>query len=212
MITLASLKRQEGEWTESVFGDHTLEIGIGRLPAKSKAEAQAMVDKIIYYSTSANTLGKWRNQISYLGDDGDGNIHAIDIEELSELVDTTFLQYRIDKLLLDAFNQEVGATKETSPETTRALKTRIREGTFILNFLGHGNEKLWMEEEILTNEIIENMTNRNKLPIFVTATCEFGRYDVSSTGIRSRETFDKPEWRCNCSAYHQQAGFCKYKL
>ncbi|MEQ9404155.1 MAG: type IX secretion system sortase PorU [Cyclobacteriaceae bacterium] len=167
----------EGEWTESASGDHTMEIGIGRLPAKTKVEAQVMVDKIIYYSTSANTLGKWKNQIAYLGDDGDGNIHAIDIEELSELIDTTYAQYRIDKLLLDAFNQEVGATKESSPETQRALKTRIKEGTFILNFLGHGNEELWMDEEILTNEIINKLTNRNKMPIFVTATCEFGRYD-----------------------------------
>lgn len=173
------LEEEEGEWIESRSGDHTMEIGIGRLPAKSTSEAKAMVDKIIYYSTSPNTLGKWRNQIAYLADDGDGNIHASHVEDLSELIDTTYSQYRIDKLLLDAFNQGESAVvgKEPSPETTRALKTRIKEGTFIINFIGHGNEKLWMDEEILTNEVIESLTNRNKMPIFITATCEFGRYD-----------------------------------
>lgn len=169
----------EGEWIEARSGDHTMEIGIGRLPAKSAAEAEALVDKVIYYSTSPNTLGKWRNQISYLADDGDGNIHASHVEDLSELIDTTYSQIRIEKLLLDAFPQGESAIvgKEPSPETTRALKTRIKEGAFSINFIGHGNEELWMDEEILTDEVIESLTNRNKMPIFITATCEFGRND-----------------------------------
>ena len=168
----------EGEWLESTAGDHTMEIGIGRLPAKSSDEAQTMVDKIIYYSTSPNTLGKWRNQISYLADDGDGNTHASHVEQLSDLIDTTYSQYRIEKILLDSFDQEVTANNdEFSPETTRALKTRIKEGTFSINFIGHGNEKLWMHEQVLTNDLIENLTNLDKMPIFITATCEFGRYD-----------------------------------
>ncbi|MEP5612113.1 MAG: type IX secretion system sortase PorU [Cyclobacteriaceae bacterium] len=171
----------EGEWIESSAGDHTMEIGIGRLPAKSAAEAKTMVDKIIYYSTSPNTLGKWRNQISYLADDGDGNTHASHAEQLSELVDTTFSQYRIEKILLDSFEQEVTANNdEFSPETTRALKTRIKEGTFSINFIGHGNEKLWMSEQVLTNSVIDKFTNLDKMPIFITATCEFGRYDDPS--------------------------------
>jgi hypothetical protein len=171
------LEDGEGEWIESVAGDHTLEIGVGRLPAKSKEEAQAMVDKIIYYSTSPNTLGKWRSEITYVGDDGDGNVHARHVEELSELVDTTYAQYNINKVLLDAFVQEASGSSEKSPQANAALKTRIKNGTFTVNFIGHGNERLWTEEEILTRSDIEQMTNRNKLPIFVTATCEFGRYD-----------------------------------
>ncbi len=168
----------EGEWAENSAGDHTMEIGIGRLPAKSREEAQTMVDKIIYYSTSPNTLGKWRNQIAYLADDGDTNTHAIHAELLSELVDTTFSQYRIEKILLDAFNQEVTANNEEfSPETTRALKARIKEGTFSINFIGHGNEQLWMQEQVLTDNLIESLTNLDKMPIFITATCEYGRYD-----------------------------------
>ena len=170
-------EEDEGEWIESSVGDHTMEIGIGRLPVKTSAEASALVDKIIYYTTSPNTLGKWRNQISYLADDGDLNTHAEHAELLAELIDTTYAQYRIDKILLDAFNQEEGATRETSPETTRALKARIKEGSFIINFMGHGNERQWMDEVVLTQSLIRDLTNRNKLPIFVTATCEFGRYD-----------------------------------
>lgn len=171
------MEDSEGEWIESNSGDHTLEIGVGRLPAKSKTEAQALVDKIIYYCTSPNTLGKWRGEMTYVADDGDGNIHARHVEDLSELIDTTFALYNINKVLLDAFPQEASGSSEKSPQANAALKTRIKNGTFVVNYIGHGNERLWMEEEILTQSDIERLTNRNKLPIFVTATCEFGRYD-----------------------------------
>lgn len=171
------LESDEGVWEETVSGDHTLEIGVGRLPAKTKGEAQALVDKIIYYSTSPNTLGKWRGEITYVADDGDGNVHARHVEDLSELIDTTYALYNINKLLLDAFEQESSGSSEKSPQAKAALKTRIKNGTFSINFIGHGNERLWMEEQIFTTADIEELTNRNKLPIFVTATCEFGRYD-----------------------------------
>ncbi|MEO9483414.1 MAG: type IX secretion system sortase PorU [Ekhidna sp.] len=171
------MDEDEGEWVESKSGDHTLEIGVGRLPVKTKTEAQAIVDKIIYYNTSPNTLGKWRGEMTYVADDGDGNIHARHVEDLSELIDTTFALYNINKVLLDAFVQEASGSSEKSPQASSALKTRIKNGTFVVNYIGHGNERLWMEEEILTRQDIEQLTNRNRLPIFVTATCEFGRYD-----------------------------------
>ncbi|MEM6829988.1 MAG: type IX secretion system sortase PorU, partial [Bacteroidota bacterium] len=167
----------EGEWTETVSGDHTMEIGMGRLPAKTVEEAAVIVDKIIYYSTSPNTLGKWRNEIAYLADDGDANIHAAHVDALSALIDTTYAQYSIDKLLLDAFDQEVGASTQRSPDATKALKEKIKSGAFAINFIGHGNERLWTEEEVLTRSVIRRFNNLNRLPIFVTATCEFGRYD-----------------------------------
>ncbi len=170
-------EEDEGDWVESDSGDHTLEIGLGRLPVKTIEEARIVVDKIIYYSTSPNTLGEWRSEITYVGDDGDGNIHARQIENFSEFVDTTYTQYNINKVLLDAFLQIASGSSERSPSASSDLKTRIKNGSFLVNFLGHGNERLWMEEEILTPSDIENLTNRNKLPIFVTATCEFGRYD-----------------------------------
>lgn len=167
----------EGTWLESIAGDHTLEIGIGRLPAKSLQEATDMVDKIIYYSTSVNTLGKWKSEVTYVADDGDGNVHVRHVEDLSELIDTTYAQYNINKILLDAYQQESSGSVERSPQASASLKTRIKNGTFYVNYIGHGNERLWMEEEILSSIDIERLTNRNKLPIFVTATCEFGRYD-----------------------------------
>ena len=167
----------EGLWVESLNGDHTMEIGVGRLPIKSTEEARTVVDKIIYYSTNPNTLGNWRNEVVYVADDADANRHARDVEDLSQIIDTAYAAYNIGKILLDAYEQIAGPSKDLSPQTNQAIKTKLKDGVFVLNFLGHGNERVWTEEEILTRSDIDQLTNRNRLPVIVTATCEFGRYD-----------------------------------
>jgi hypothetical protein len=54
--------------------NNLLSIGIGRLPAKNSAEAKSYVDKVISYNSSAS-LGAWRNQMTFVADDEDFNLH-----------------------------------------------------------------------------------------------------------------------------------------
>jgi hypothetical protein len=170
-------EESEGEWVETFSGDHTLEIGVGRLPVKSKEEARIIVDKIIQYSSGERSLGSWKNKVVYVSDDGDNNVHSRHAEDLAFIFDTTHAEYKIDKLLLDAFEQQPNGSSQTSPSFNVALESKILEGTFLVNFIGHGNENRWMHESVFDRSTVERLNNRNKLPIFITATCEFGRYD-----------------------------------
>lgn len=47
----------------------------------------------------------------------------------------------------------------------------------IMNYTGHGGEVGWGHERILDIAAINSWNNYDQLPIFVTATCEFSRYD-----------------------------------
>jgi len=173
------LEEDEGDWIEN-FNDnsnHTLDIGVGRLAVSTQAQAKVVVDKIIRYSNNPLTLGKWRNKITYVADDGDRNEHTRHAEILSRIVDESRPIYSINKLLLDIYEQGNETPSGSAPEMTLELENDINEGSLIVNFMGHGNENQWMHEEILTRTTISKLNNRNKLPIFVTATCEFGRYD-----------------------------------
>lgn len=170
------LEDSEGEWEESSLGDHTLEIGVGRLPVKTIQEAKTVVDKIIRYSTSPAAMGKWRNEIVYVVDDGDSNIHMDHGEALAEIVNNSS-DYNTRKLYLDAFEQVVTPSREESPALTRAINLAVKNGAFFIDFIGHGNTRQWMDESVLTVAEIRSFTNYQRLPIFVTATCEFGRYD-----------------------------------
>ncbi len=173
---LGFLDDDEGLWFENEQNDHDMEIGIGRIPAKSQEEAKIVVDKIIRYATSERSLGKWRNEIAYFADDGDNNIHMNHAVTLSNIVSAKAPEFRSKKIFLDNYEQ-ISEPKERAPAATRALEDAIADGLLVLNFMGHGNEYQWMEEETLNNGVIDKLTNRHKMPLIVTATCEFGRYD-----------------------------------
>lgn len=166
----------EGEWEESVAGDHTMEIGVGRLPVKTLAEAKIVVDKIIRYASNPSTFGPWRNKVVYVADDGDGNLHQEHAESLSDIVLNTTGQ-NVQKIYLDAFDQIVSPSSEKSPTLNRELVKSIENGALLFNYIGHGSEFQWMDEQVLTSSEIFGLRNYQKLSIFVTATCQFGRYD-----------------------------------
>lgn len=171
------LENHEGEWLESNQGDHTLDIGIGRIPAKNLTQAQKAVDKIILYQTSSNTLGDWKSKILFVADDGDRNIHQRDADQLATMVDTSYQQFQIRKLYLDSYEQQRQPSGESSREAEEALIDAVNDGRLIINFTGHGAEFGWMQERILTFDLMEEWRNTYKLPFLITATCEFGRND-----------------------------------
>jgi len=171
------LEDDEGKWVESFSGDHTLDIGVGRLPIKNTAEAKVVVDKLIHYQTSEATFGQWRNQVVFVADDGDNDKHQRDAERLAKFVDTSYTAFSIRKIYTDAFEQQKRPNGETAPAVSREIEDAIKRGALIINYTGHGSETRWAQESILTNSMISRFRNYDRLPFFVTATCEFGRHD-----------------------------------
>ncbi|MEJ2004709.1 MAG: type IX secretion system sortase PorU, partial [Cyclobacteriaceae bacterium] len=167
----------EGSWEEIPGGNHSLELGIGRIPVISPEEAQTAVDKIIAYESGDETRGSWRTSLLFVADDEDGNLHHRQADRLANLVDTTDLQYQNKRLFLGSFEQQTTGGGETSPGMTEALKREIWKGALIVNYTGHGNVTSWGQEQFFTPSVIDELRNRDKLPLYVTATCEFGRFD-----------------------------------
>ena len=176
------MEDDEGTWSEENGNEynHSMEIGIGRIPVGTVEDAKNVVDKIIRYTLTSNSFGDWRNRICFVADDEDSNLHQNDAEGLSGLVESVGEAFEIQKIYLDAFDQEPRPSGERSPAAKRALLDAINNGVMVLNFSGHGNDKLWMDEQIFVTSDIVSLKNRFKLPLFVTATCEFGRYDNPS--------------------------------
>ena len=173
----AFLEDEEGAWEESRAGDHTMDIGVGRLPVKSTQEARVVVDKLIHYATDAATRGRWRNEVVFVADDGDNNKHQRDAEQLTQALDTAFADYSLTKIYLDAFPQESLPGGEQSEAANRRIEQALKQGALIVNYTGHGSETRWTQENIFNLNTINQLRNYDRLPFFVTATCEFGRYD-----------------------------------
>jgi hypothetical protein len=174
------LEENEGEWleTESNIDNHTLDIGVGRIPVKTALEAEGIVNKIIYYDTKQKTIGNWRTKIALSADDGDGNLHQYDTEDLAELISQKGDEFRYDKIYVDAFPRISGNLNgKLSPESSKKISNTFKKGALIFNYIGHGGMENLSDEKILTREDIGNWQNLDNMPLMVTATCEFGRYD-----------------------------------
>lgn len=170
------LEDGEGFWSETLNGNHTLDIGVGRLPVASMEQATNVVDKLIAYDkTSERSL--WKQRILFVADDGDWNIHQQQAEDLAELFETTYKNYSTSKVYLDAFEQDPVSAGQVSPKAKAALALELNRGYDIINYTGHGSERVWMQERILDQDTPLGMRNKGRLPLFLTATCEFGRHD-----------------------------------
>ncbi|OWY25037.1 oxidoreductase [Sphingobacteriales bacterium UPWRP_1] len=153
-----------------------LDVGIGRLPVTTTEEAEQVVDKILSYYSSAS-LGEWRNNLTFIADDEDSNIHLGDAETHTNALEAAYPAYNIDKIYLDAYQQVSTAGGNLYPDVNTAINNKIFSGTLVMNYVGHGGEAGWAHERILKIDDIQSWTNTDKLPLFITATCSFSRYD-----------------------------------
>jgi hypothetical protein len=163
---------------------NTLDIGIGRIPARSPEEATQFVDKLVAYH-APESLGPWRNNLNFVADDEDFNLHLQDAEVLTTTTQSTAPVYNNYKIYLDAFRQEGGLAGGRYPQANEIINNNIYNGTLIWNYSGHGGPLRLAEEVVLDQSIVSNWRNAGRLPLFITATCDFAPYDnpaVSSLG------------------------------
>ncbi|MCC7232369.1 MAG: type IX secretion system sortase PorU [Bacteroidia bacterium] len=175
------LDDSEGNWTNSEIVD----LSVGRIPVKSTTEASQMVDKIIHYGggdlsgqvSAPSVLGDWRNSVTFVGDDQDSNTHFKQADTLANRVNNGFPLYNVDKIYLDAYNQETTPGGQRYPDARQAIVDKVQRGTLLMTYIGHGGEVGWAHERILEVSDINGWSNWNAMPAFLTATCEFTRVD-----------------------------------
>lgn len=169
--------------------DSRIDVGVGRLPATTLAEATAMVDKIEAYihrdDLSLNLCGDWRNVVALLADDADPScpgdtlfVHSS--EHLANNIKASYPNLNIDRIYADAYPQQSGAIGSYYPDVNNALKKRMDYGCLLLNYIGHGSTQYIGTERYMESTDIANYSNVNRLTCFITSTCSFGRYDLAN--------------------------------
>lgn len=171
-----------------------LDIGIGRFPVATIEEATQMVDKVMrYVAKNEQTMGPWRNEITFVADDGDSNLHLNDAERLAQIIELDYNAFNLNKIYLDAYRQIATPGGQKAPDVNEAINRRMEKGTLIMNYSGHGGEVGWTEEKILEIADILSWRNRDMMPVFVTATCEFSRYDDPTRRSAGEMVFLNPD-------------------
>ncbi|MCX8018956.1 MAG: type IX secretion system sortase PorU [Chitinophagaceae bacterium] len=164
---------------ESANPAHDLDIGIGRIPVRNAEEAARFVDKIISYHSS-KAFGNWRMQKAIIADDEDANLHVQDAELISQYIDANFSLLNLNKIYLDAFPQQIGQSGTRYPAAVQAIQNQVLKGALFMNYIGHGGPYRLAEETVLEKKQIEAWKNGDRLPVFITATCDFAPFDNPS--------------------------------
>ena len=171
-----------------------IDLGIGRLVVTTAEQAEMAVNKIIDYATvDESNMGEWRNSITFVADDQDDNRHIIDADRLAKYVDTTVKSYNVNKIYIDAYPQVIASGGERYPQANEAINTTMSKGNLVVNYVGHGGEVGWALERILELSDINSWTNYHKMPLFITATCEFSRYDDPERVSAGEQVFLNPD-------------------
>ncbi|MGF1670879.1 MAG: type IX secretion system sortase PorU [Balneolaceae bacterium] len=175
------LDDNEGEWLP-ITSSERIDIGIGRFSVQSVSEARLFMDKIRNYESS-ETAGSWRTNFTFAADDDfpeverNRDLHLLNADGTAIQIDKVSDALQINKIYMLSFPVENTATGRRIPAATDEFIRSINDGTLVINYSGHGNEDVLADERLFTKDDINKLNNRDRLSIFVTATCQFGRYD-----------------------------------
>lgn len=180
---------------ESISPNDLLDIGVGRLLISDNQMAQEQVDKIEHYMKNgsnlystentncgsdggSSTFGDWRVRYVQIADDEEnGYFVNTDVEPQYDSVTKNYPSMNCDKIYLDAYQQEVTAGGQRYPDVNVAIDDRMERGALVVNYVGHGGEVGVAEERVITVPQIQSWKNIDKMPLMVSATCEFTKYD-----------------------------------
>ena len=185
------LDENEGEQSSDL-----VDIGIGRFCVSSVQQASEVVNKVLNYDrlrlltttgavcsdASDGGIADWRTHVLFASDDQDGDnneghIHMYQSNFLAAKIENGYPKFNVDKVYLDAYQQVSTPGGQRYPQGAADLKDKVQKGLLIVNYVGHGGEVGWAHERFLDNATIQGWSNKDRLPLFMTATCEFSRWD-----------------------------------
>ena len=185
------LDDNEGEMSSR----HTIDVASSRIPVSTIVQAKEVVDKILtYYNKDA--IGDWRNTITFLADDIDANGEQVieqGVESIADEIKVNKPIFNINKIYLDSYVQENSSGGERYPEVKEAITNAIEKGTLVFDYFGHGGEDGFASERILDKSQIQNFNNPNTLPLLITVTCDFSRFDNPSRTTAGELTLWNPK-------------------
>jgi hypothetical protein len=134
-------------------------LALGRLPARTPAEAAAVVNKLIGYMTTPHT---WPQTVTLLADAADAGRFDASSEALAGILGST----PTERL----YESQYGGT------TATRLVDAFNSGRAVINFYGHGSASQWGTGDLFDNNRLSQLVNAGREPFVTAMTCHNGDY------------------------------------
>jgi Peptidase family C25 len=165
-----------------IDGDDVPDIAVGRIPADSREEAEAMLGKVVAYETSRD-FGTWRRRVNVVaGVAGFGKMEDALIENAS----TMLLKEEIPAAY-DLHVTWANAPSPFCPPPSLVAETvveRFNEGALFVTYMGHGSPRSLDRVQfgpraypIFDEDHVEKLAARRGAPIAYLCCCSTGHFD-----------------------------------
>ncbi len=181
-----------------VVGDDGVpEIAVGRLPATTAEELDAITFKLESYQSGD---GSWTGRALLVADDPDNDVDfCADNERVANILAPS---YGLDRVYL-----EPGGVEEARIELTRLLQA----GVGFLNYEGHGAVDRLAAEGMLRMEDVAGLGNGERLPVVTALTCTVNRFELTGypslgeTLVLEQNGGAAAVWSASGVSYHPEA-------
>jgi hypothetical protein len=155
------------------------DLGVGRIPVKNESQANNYIEKLQNYLIHQQSEF-WRNKVVFFADDNFhiDNLdfaHTIQMQEVSQVINPAVIQ---DKIFAIDYPFDPFRNK---PEARDAMLASVNNGKLIWYYIGHGAYYgLGEEDYFIANTDMNFLHNKDKLTLFIAASCEVGEFDYLS--------------------------------
>lgn len=157
------------------------DVGVGRLTARTEAEAKILVDKVQAYMEN-NMPGRWQNTLCFMGDDGNNNIHMQEAEAAVDTATYANRAFNVKRVYWDAYQRSSTSTGFRYPDAERLIKQIMQQGALVMDYCGHGAAGQISHEKVLSLDDFAAATSL-RLPLWVTASCDIMPFDTHEDNI-----------------------------
>ena len=171
----AMLEENEG----TMSSNHSMDVATGRIPVSTQQQASEVVDKILR-DYNLDSYGDWRNTITLVADDIDKDVDSTiqsGVEIIADDIKENKPVFNVNKIYADSYVQQNSSGGERYPSVKGSITSAIETGTLVFDYFGHGGENGFAQERFLDVPQIKGFVNENTLPLFITVTCSFSRFD-----------------------------------
>jgi len=173
-------------------GNDLPDLGIGRIPVENLAQCETVWNKINNYRFN-QTPGLWRNRLFFVADDEFTTtstteiIHSEQVQSIAQSISPGIYSNKLFGIeySFDSFGNKPGARDD--------IVASINEGQLVWCYIGHGAYDLLGHESYFRIADIPLLTNRDKLTLFIAASCSVAQYQFAGFNSLSERLIWHPD-------------------
>lgn len=168
LLNMSLMKTASDDWFTDFNNDGIADLAIGRIPARTAADAATILNRI---ATRGTPSGAWANK-------------ALFIADVPDTYDFPTVAFTLSTMLPGSMTSQI-IRYDQAPNPHGDTVAGINNGALIVDYVGHGSTELW-SDGVFTSADASALTNGSNLPVAILMTCLNGYFhDLYTESVAS---------------------------